>query len=449
MPQHPHNDRILQRLLPWLALIGFLGVALYALLPLDFWLPEYKSAHHTVTSGEALPDDIPPDEADGDIVDDDQPSGEEKPETLPGETKPETQPSEAKPETLPSGEKPETPSSKTKPETPPSGTKPETPSSETKPEIRPAGQNPKPHPAGQNPKPAQRDKTETRPAGKPESPSGEEKIVESKGSFRKHYRSFRAVGNQWQHIAKSDLNPVLIKQLEPLQHKIGDEAISTVEILYSTYTKDGKTNPENSKIIAARLREGRYTYTYYARFEGKNIWYYDREGNAPEVAMDRVPLDHYDHISSPFDPARVHPITRIIRPHEGTDFKAAHGSPVRATGDGIVNYAGWRGGYGRVVIIDHANGYQTRYAHLSDLDVETGQEIARGQTVGRLGNSGMSTGSHLHYEVRINDIPYDPMTVQLPENKPLAENYKDAWRYRCTQYEREMTEIAKQGVKKK
>ena len=379
MPQHPHNDRILQRLLPWLALIGFLGVALYALLPLDFWLPEYKSAHHTVTSGEALPDNIPPDEADGDIVDDDQASGEEKPATPPSEAKPETPPSEAK----------------------------------------------------------------------PESPSGEEKIVESKGSFRKHYRSFRAVGNQWQHIAKSDLNPVLIKQLEPLQHKIEDEAISTVEILYSTYTKDGKTNPENSKIIAARLREGRYTYTYYARFEGENIWYYDREGNAPEVAMDRIPLDHYDHISSPFDPARVHPITRIIRPHEGTDFKAAHGSPVRATGDGIVNYAGWRGGYGRVVIIDHANGYQTRYAHLSDLDVETGQEISRGQTVGRLGNSGMSTGSHLHYEVRIDDIPYDPMTVQLPENKPLAEDYKDAWRYRCTQYEREMTEIAKQGVKKK
>ena len=469
MPQHPHNDRILQRLLPWLALIGFLGVALYALLPLDFWLPEYKSAHHTVTSGEALPNDIPPDEAEGDIVDDDQASGEEKPEAPPSETKPATPPSETKPETPPSEKKPETPPSETKPGTPPSEAKPETPPSETKPETPPSEAKPEIPPSETKPGTAPSEAkpgiapsetkpgippSETKPGTapsetKPEPPSGEEKIVESKGSFRKHYRSFRAVGNQWQHIAKSDLNPVLIKQLEPLQHKIEDEAISTVEILYSTYTKDGKTNPENSKIIAARLREGRYTYTYYARFEGKNIWYYDREGNAPEVAMDRIPLDHYDHISSPFDPARVHPITRIIRPHEGTDFKAAHGSPVRATGDGIVNYAGWRGGYGRVVIIDHANGYQTRYAHLSDLDVETGQEISRGQTVGRLGNSGMSTGSHLHYEVRIDDIPYDPMTVQLPENKPLAEDYKDAWRYRCTQYEREMTEIAKQGVKKK
>ena len=103
MPQHPHNDRILQRLLPWLALIGFLGVALYALLPLDFWLPEYKSAHHTVTSGEALPDDIPPDETDGGIIDDDQPPSEEKPETPPSGTKPETAPSGQNPES-PSGE---------------------------------------------------------------------------------------------------------------------------------------------------------------------------------------------------------------------------------------------------------------------------------------------------------------------------------------------------------
>ena len=317
MPQHLHNDRILQRLLPWLALIGFLGVALYALLPLDFWLPEYKSAHHTVTSGEALPNDILPDEAEGDIVDDDQPSGEEKPETPPSETKPDTSPSETKPDTPLSETKPDTPSSETKPGTVPSEAKPGTPPSETKPGTPPSETKPGTAPSETKPGTAP---SET----KPEPPSGEEKIVESKGSFRKHYRSFRAVGNQWQHIAKSDLNPVLIKQLEPLQHKIEDEAISTVEILYSTYTKDGKTNPENSKIIAARLREGRYTYTYYARFEGENIWYYDREGNAPEVAMDRIPLDHYDHISSPFDLARIHPITHIIRPHEGTDFRRRH-----------------------------------------------------------------------------------------------------------------------------
>ena len=500
MPQHPHNDRTLQRLLPWLALIGFLGVALYALLPLDFWLPEYKSAHHTVTAGEALPNDtLPEDDDSGDIIDDDlppaPPPGGEKPETPShetaaqtpsSETTPQTPPSETKPAIPPSGTTPQTPPSGTTPQTPPGGTTPQAPPSGTTPQTPPGGTTPQAPPGGTTPQTPpggttpqippggttpqtppsgttpQTPSSETKPAIPPGSttpqtpPGGEkpqasagsdEKTIESKGDFHKHYRSFRAVGNQWQHIAKSDLNPVLIKQLEPLQHKIEDEAISTVEILYSTYTKDGKTNPENSKIIAARLREGRYTYTYYARFEGKNIWYYDREGNAPEVAMDRIPLDHYDHISSPFDPARVHPITHIIRPHEGTDFKAAHGSPVRATGDGIVNYAGWRGGYGRVVIIDHVNGYQTRYAHLSDLDVETGQEVARGQTVGRLGNSGMSTGSHLHYEVRINDIPYDPMTVQLPENKPLPESYKDAWRYRCTQYEREMTEIAKGGRK--
>ena len=159
--------------------------------------------------------------------------------------------------------------------------------------------------------------------------------------------------------------------------------------------------------------------------------------------MDRIPLASYDHISSPFDPVRLHPITRIIRPHEGTDFKAAYGAPVRATGDGTVRFAGWQGGYGRVIIIDHDNGYQTRYAHLSDINVETGAAVKRGQTIGNLGNSGRSTGSHLHYEVRIDDVPYDPMTVDLPSTRPLAANYKDAWRYRCDQFDKEMNALAK------
>ena len=109
----------------------------------------------------------------------------------------------------------------------------------------------------------------------------------------------------------------------------------------------------------------------------------------------------------------------------------------------MVRFAGWQGGYGRVIIIDHANGYQTRYAHLSDINVETGAAVKRGQTIGNLGNSGRSTGSHLHYEVRIDDVPYDPMTVDLPSTRPLAANYKDTWRYRCDQYEKEMNALAK------
>lgn len=94
--------------------------------------------------------------------------------------------------------------------------------------------------------------------------------------------------------------------------------------------------------------------------------------------------------------------------HTGIDISAPIGTPVKATADGIVRHANWNGGYGRCVIIDHGNGYQTWYAHLSKMDVMEGQEIRQGEIVGRVGSTGRSTGSHLHYEVRIHSTPVNP-----------------------------------------
>jgi murein DD-endopeptidase MepM/ murein hydrolase activator NlpD len=94
--------------------------------------------------------------------------------------------------------------------------------------------------------------------------------------------------------------------------------------------------------------------------------------------------------------------------HTGVDISAPQGTPVKATADGIIVHAGWNGGYGRCVIIDHGNNYQTWYAHLSRLDVIEGQEIRQGEILGAVGTSGRSTGSHLHYEVRIGATPVNP-----------------------------------------
>jgi murein DD-endopeptidase MepM/ murein hydrolase activator NlpD len=94
--------------------------------------------------------------------------------------------------------------------------------------------------------------------------------------------------------------------------------------------------------------------------------------------------------------------------HTGIDISAPVGTPVKATADGIVLHASWNAGYGRCVIIDHGNGYQTWYAHLSQFDVMEGQEIRQGEIVGRVGTSGRSTGPHLHYEVRIHSTPVNP-----------------------------------------
>ena len=95
--------------------------------------------------------------------------------------------------------------------------------------------------------------------------------------------------------------------------------------------------------------------------------------------------------------------------HEGADFAAAHGSPIFATADGVVTHAGWQGGYGRLIKIRHEFGVETRCAHLSRIRVNVGDKVSRGERIGDMGNSGRSTGTHLHYEVRIDGTAKNPM----------------------------------------
>jgi murein DD-endopeptidase MepM/ murein hydrolase activator NlpD len=105
---------------------------------------------------------------------------------------------------------------------------------------------------------------------------------------------------------------------------------------------------------------------------------------------------------------RTDPFLRSPAMHTGLDFRADPGEPARATAAGVVTHAGWNGGYGRMVEVDHGNGFATRYAHLSAIDVEVGQTIRIGQIVGRVGSTGRSTGPHLHYETRVDGDPVDP-----------------------------------------
>jgi murein DD-endopeptidase MepM/ murein hydrolase activator NlpD len=105
---------------------------------------------------------------------------------------------------------------------------------------------------------------------------------------------------------------------------------------------------------------------------------------------------------------RMDPFLRSPAMHTGLDFRGETGDPVRATATGIVSHAGWSGGYGRMVEVDHGNGFSTRYGHLSAIDVEVGQAVRIGQIVGRLGTTGRSTGPHLHYETRVDGDAVDP-----------------------------------------
>jgi len=120
-------------------------------------------------------------------------------------------------------------------------------------------------------------------------------------------------------------------------------------------------------------------------------------------------------LSSAFSSMRTHPILHIARPHEGIDVSAPMGSPIEAPAAGVVADAGWETGYGNTITIDHGFGIVTKFAHASKLLVKTGQRVARGQRIALVGNSGLATGPHLHYEVHVNGRPVDPLKYVLPE----------------------------------
>jgi murein DD-endopeptidase MepM/ murein hydrolase activator NlpD len=163
------------------------------------------------------------------------------------------------------------------------------------------------------------------------------------------------------------------------------------------------------RIVAARVEVGG-TPSYAFAFDagGGARGFYDEQGRSLRRAFLRAPLA-YRHISSRFG-ARFHPILKIWRTHQGTDYAAAYGTPVRATADGIVTRAGPEGGYGNLVEIRHVNGIRTRYGHLSRFapGIHVGQRVTQEHTIGYVGATGLATGPHLHYEFLVNGRATNP-----------------------------------------
>jgi murein DD-endopeptidase MepM/ murein hydrolase activator NlpD len=143
------------------------------------------------------------------------------------------------------------------------------------------------------------------------------------------------------------------------------------------------------------------------------------DGRPMRKAFLRSPL-RFTRISSGFTQARLHPILKVVRPHLGVDFAAPAGTPVRASADGVVIAAGWDGGYGKVVQLRHANGYQTLYGHLSRIDVRVGQRLAQSTVLGAVGMTGLATGPHLDYRMIKDGAFVNPLRMQSPPADPIA-----------------------------
>ena len=197
-------------------------------------------------------------------------------------------------------------------------------------------------------------------------------------------------------------------------------------IVYEELFK-GDDKIRNGQILAAEfINNGRvYRAAYYTDPDG-NSDYFDEEGKSMRKAFLRSPVE-FSRISSRYSKNRLHPVLKTVRAHKGVDYAAPTGTPVKASGDGKIIHVGNKGGYGKTIILRHGGKYTTLYAHLNGYarGIRSGKKVKQGQTIGFVGSTGLSTGPHLHYEFRVNGVHRNPLTVKLPEAKPVNPAFRE------------------------
>lgn len=195
-------------------------------------------------------------------------------------------------------------------------------------------------------------------------------------------------------------------------------------VVYEEILKDGQ-KVKNGKILASEfVNQGRKLRAVYYSNEDGHTGYYSDSGKAMRKAFLRAPVN-FTRISSKFNLKRRHPVLNKIRAHKGVDYAAPHGTPIRATANGKIAFAGNKGGYGRTVEIKHGDSYSTLFAHMSRYarGIKPGVRVKQGQTIGYVGKTGLATGPHLHYEFRINGVHKNPLGVNLPKALPIDKKY--------------------------
>ncbi len=193
------------------------------------------------------------------------------------------------------------------------------------------------------------------------------------------------------------------------------------KIIYNEQYLDGKKISDGN-IIAAQFTNQGETFTAIRYTDSdNNTSYYTPDGHSMRKAFLRMPVD-FARISSGFTTARKHPVLNKIRAHKGVDYAASTGTPIKASGDGKVIWLGTKNGFGRTIVLQHGNNITTLYAHMSKYNskLKQGSRVKQGQVIGYIGQSGLATGPHLHYEFQVNGAHKNPMTVKFPQAEPVA-----------------------------
>jgi len=187
----------------------------------------------------------------------------------------------------------------------------------------------------------------------------------------------------------------------------------TFHLVYETLSADGEPvtwNEGAGRVLAAEFVNGRRVHQalWFEGGDGRGA-YFSPDGRSKRRSFLASPME-FSRMTSGFA-MRMHPILNSWRRHNGVDYAAPKGTPVRSVGDGIVEFAGWQNGYGNVIEIRHANEQTTLYAHLSRLEVKKGQRVEQGQHIGAVGATGWATGPHLHFEFRVGGVHKDPLAI--------------------------------------
>ena len=238
--------------------------------------------------------------------------------------------------------------------------------------------------------------------------------------------SFEITSSLWQSATKAGLSAANIVMLSKvLEYDIDFNteirAGAAADLLVEELWKDGeKVKLGNALLLTFTNKSKEYTAIRFTPSNGDTD-YFDEQGRSRKGTFLRSPLA-FSRVTSGFNPKRFHPILKKSRPHNGTDFGAPTGTPIRAVADGVVTFAGKNKGHGNFVKLNHQNGYMTSYSHLNSIKVKKGRRIKQGQILGTVGMTGLATGPHLHYQMWKNGRFVDAMKIKLPKSKQLAKS---------------------------
>ncbi len=195
----------------------------------------------------------------------------------------------------------------------------------------------------------------------------------------------------------------------------GDE----FNVVYEQKYQDGEYVSDGKVLAADFVNQGKtHRAVWFESGDGEVKGYFTPDGKGLRKAFLRAPLD-FTRISSAFNSRRLHPILGIVRAHKGTDYAAPTGTPIWSAGEGRIAFAGRKGGYGNVMIIDHGKGISTVYGHMSRFgkSMRVGRHVQQGETIGYVGMTGLATGPHLHYEYLVNGTQRNPAKVPMPRTE--------------------------------